>query len=63
MNALADADPQGLRISVDTKATVDIGEYSRYGRSRGLESVKALDHDMRRKKKIHTWRYPGTGER
>lgn len=52
MNALADGDPQSLRISVDTKATVDIGEYSRYGRSRGLEPVKALDHDMRPKEKL-----------
>jgi len=52
MNALADADPQALRISVDTKATVDIGGYSRYGRSRGLEPVKAWDHDMRLKEKL-----------
>jgi hypothetical protein len=52
MNALADADTGTLRISVDTKATVNIGEYSRYGRSRGLEPVKALDHDMRMKKKF-----------
>ena len=40
MNAQADADPETLRISMDTKATVDVGEYSRYGRSRGLEPVK-----------------------
>lgn len=52
MNALADADPQALRISVDTKATVDIGGYSRYGRSRGLGPVKAWDHDMRLKEKL-----------
>ena len=52
MNTLADADPQSLRISMDTKATVNIGEYSRYGRSRGLEPVKALDHDMRPKEKL-----------
>ena len=37
---------------MDTKATVDVGEYSRYGRSRGLEPVKALDHDMRPKEKL-----------
>jgi hypothetical protein len=49
---MADMDPQTLRISVDTKATVDIGEYSRYGQSRGLESVKAWDHDMRSKEKL-----------
>ena len=46
MNALADGDPEALRISIDTKATVKIGEYSRRGRSRGLKPVKAWDHDM-----------------
>ncbi len=46
MNALADADPEVLRISIDTKATVNVGEYSRGGRSRGIKPVKALDHDM-----------------
>lgn len=52
MNALADADPETLRISMDTKATVNVGEYSRHGRSRGLEPVKALDHDMMPKQKL-----------
>ena len=52
MNALANADTQALRISMDTKATVNIGEYSRHGRSRGLEPVKAWDHDMRTKEKL-----------
>jgi hypothetical protein len=52
MNALADADPETLRISMDTKATIDVGEYSRGGRSRGTESVKALDHDMCAKEKL-----------
>ncbi|MCP4016477.1 MAG: ISAzo13 family transposase, partial [Delftia sp.] len=52
MNALADADPETLRISMDTKATIYIGEYSRRGKSRGLEPVKAWDHDMRAKKKL-----------
>ena len=37
---------------MDTKATVNIGEYSRYGRSRGLTPVKAWDHDMRPKEKL-----------
>jgi hypothetical protein len=41
-----------LRISIDTKATVNVGEYSRHGRSRGLEPVKAWDHDMRPKEKL-----------
>lgn len=52
MNAQADADPETLRISMDTKATVNVGEFSRYGRSRGLEPVKAWDHDMRPKEKL-----------
>jgi hypothetical protein len=37
---------------MDTKATVHVGEYSRGGQSRGLEPVKALDHDMRPKEKL-----------
>jgi len=52
MNALADADPEVLRISIDTKATVNVGEYSRGGRSRGIKPVKALDHDMCHKVKL-----------
>lgn len=52
MNALADADPETMRISIDTKATVNVGEYSRGGRSRGIEPVKALDHDMCSKVKL-----------
>jgi hypothetical protein len=35
-----------LRISIDCKATVNIGDYSRGGKSRGKKPVKALDHDM-----------------
>ena len=41
-----------MRISIDTKATVHIGEYSRGGRSRGLKPVEAWDHDMRIKEKL-----------
>src|SRR3989304_1687838 len=52
MNALADADPETLRISIDTKATVHVGEYSRGGQSRGLCAVEAWDHDMRPKEKL-----------
>jgi hypothetical protein len=52
MNALTDADPESLRISVDTKATVNVGEYSRGGCSRGLKAVKAYDHDMMPKEKL-----------
>jgi hypothetical protein len=35
-----------LRISIDTKAKIKLGEFSRGGKLRGLESVKAWDHDM-----------------
>ena len=52
MNAQADADPETLRISIDTKAIVNVGKYSRGGRSRGVEAVKALDHDMCPKEKL-----------
>lgn len=41
-----------MRISIDTKATVHVGEYSRGGRSRGIVAVKALDHDMCPKEKL-----------
>lgn len=52
INALADGYPETLRISIDTKATVKIGEYSRHGHSRGLEPVKAWDHDMQVDEKL-----------
>ena len=52
MNQWADAEPDTMRISVDTKATVHVGEYSRGGRSRGKKAVEALDHDMRPKEKL-----------
>jgi Rhodopirellula transposase DDE domain len=44
VNAAADADPAVLRISLDAKATVKIGPFSRGGRSR--VAVKAADHDF-----------------
>lgn len=52
MNALADANPETMRISIDTKATVNVGEYSRGGRSRGVAPIEALDHDMCAKEKL-----------
>jgi len=52
VNAWADAEPQTLRISIDTKATVHIGEYSRGGRSRGRKAVAAADHEMAPKHKL-----------
>jgi transposase len=44
--AQAAADPDTLRISIDTKAKVKIGEFSRNGEARGGDAVKAVDHDM-----------------
>ena len=52
MNACADTDAETLRISIDTKATVNVGEYSRGGKSRGRTAVAAKDHDMRPKEKL-----------
>ena len=40
------ADPDTLRISLDTKAKVKVGDFSRGGESRGVGAVQALDHDM-----------------
>ncbi|WP_353740118.1 hypothetical protein [Desulfobacter postgatei] len=34
VNTEADSDPKTVRISVDTKATVHVGDYSRKGKSR-----------------------------
>ena len=52
VNALGDDDGETLRISVDTKATIHVGAYSRGGRSRGLKPVQAWDHEMRPKEKL-----------
>ncbi len=43
----ADRSPETVRISIDTKAKVQVGEFSRDGEERGLEPVKALDHDRK----------------
>jgi hypothetical protein len=43
-NAEADADPNCIRISLDTKAAVAIGAFSRGGYNRC--GVKAMDHDF-----------------
>ncbi len=52
INAADNADLEAIRISVDTKATVNIGPYSRGGLSRGIQAVKAADHDMMLKEKL-----------
>ena len=46
MHTQAAEDPQTLRISLDTKAKVKIGEFSRHGVAHGQEAVTAADHDM-----------------
>ena len=51
-NQASDERDDSLRISIDSKAKVDVGEYSRGGQLRGKEAVKALDHDMRSKEKL-----------
>jgi hypothetical protein len=45
-HARSDGNAQVLRLSIDTKAKIKLGEYSRGGKLRSLEPVKALDHDM-----------------
>ena len=41
-----------LRISIDIKAMLKLGELSRRGRSRGQEAVKAQDKDLDVKGKL-----------
>lgn len=45
-NRQSDNSPESLRISIDAKAKVNIGESSRNGKSRDKEVKKAADHDM-----------------
>ena len=45
-NRSSDENPESLRISLDAKAKVSIGEFSRDGKSREREAKKAADHDM-----------------
>ncbi len=45
-NKVSDEEPESLRISIDTKAKVKMGEFSRAGRRRGKAAEKALDHDI-----------------
>lgn len=46
MHTQAAQDPTTLHISLDTKAKVKIGAFSRRGVARGQEAVAAADHDM-----------------
>jgi hypothetical protein len=46
VHAEAATNPATLRISLDTKAKVKIGAFSRGGMARGHKLVQAADHDM-----------------
>lgn len=52
MNARAYVVSETLRISVGTKATVNVGDYSRGSRARGLSAVASCDNDMHPKEKL-----------
>lgn len=45
-NQDSDQNPKSLRISIDSKAKVKIGNLSRGGKARTLEPKQAPDHDM-----------------
>jgi hypothetical protein len=45
-NEHSDANPKSVRISIDAKAKLTIGYFSRGGKSRDKEAKKAEDHDM-----------------
>lgn len=51
-NQTADDSPDVVRISMDAKAKVDVGDFSRDGESRAAEAPRALDHDTQVKKKL-----------
>ena len=51
-NRESDENPESLRISVDAKAKVNIGEFSRNGKSRDRVAKKAGDHDMNPEMKL-----------
>lgn len=50
VNPHADEDETILRLSLDAKATVWVGDYSRSGQTRVI--VKALDHDFHPEAKL-----------
>jgi hypothetical protein len=50
VNAAADADAQVRRLSMDAKAAVQVGDFSRRGKSR--VAVKAADHDFHPKASV-----------
>ena len=52
VNRESDDNPESLRISIDAKAKLNIGEFSRNGKSRDREAKKAADHDMNPESKL-----------
>lgn len=52
INKASDLREDSLRISIDTKAKVDLGDSSRGGTSRCRKAVQANDHDMGFKDKL-----------
>jgi hypothetical protein len=51
-NMASDEREDSLRISIDTKDKVKVGDLSRGGQSRGTKATKANDHDMEYKEKL-----------
>ncbi len=45
-NQASDEREDSLRISIDTKAKVDLGDFSRGGKARGKKAKKASDHEL-----------------
>ncbi len=51
-NQASDGREDSLRISFDSKAKVNLGDFSRGGKSRGEQATQASDHDMHVKHKL-----------
>ena len=51
-NQAAEERNDSLRISIDTKDKVKVGDLSRGGQSRGAEATQANDHDMQYQEKL-----------
>jgi Rhodopirellula transposase DDE domain len=51
-NHASDARDDSLRISMDTKAKLNVGAFSRGGTARGSEAIQAWDHDMHPQQKL-----------
>jgi hypothetical protein len=51
-NQAADDSPDVVRISMDAKAKLDVGDFSRDGESRAAEAPRAWDHDTQAKTKL-----------